>query len=263
MASDNANPATGDRGVQQKVHRSGKNAAGLNNQDFPPSQAADPFGTRDAESVTAEIVPPSVQAVLDEHVPVIRRNAKRIIDDAFDIGRRLAEVKGLLGRAAFLPWLEREFKWSEDTAERLIALHVLQRRIPEVADVSLPITGLYLLAAPSTPLETAEAVIAKAQDGERVSVTEIKATIDSARVRKPRLPSYIPTQEAAPKPITPAPTPKKGARNARLGRAATAQSKEHLQWFAVACRQYLPHVTVDEHRQEARRLVAELTDGAQ
>jgi len=143
-----------------------------------------------------EIIPASVQAVLDEHVPVIRRNAKRIIDDAFDIGRRLAEVKGLLGRATFLPWLEREFKWSEDTAERLIALHVLQRRIPEVADVSLPITGLYLLAAPSTPPGMAEAFIAKSKGGERVSVAEIKAATVSARVRKPQLPSHVPTQEA-------------------------------------------------------------------
>ena len=37
MASDNANPATGDRGVRQKVRRSGKNAAGVNTQRPPLS----------------------------------------------------------------------------------------------------------------------------------------------------------------------------------------------------------------------------------
>lgn len=41
--------------------------------------------------------------------------------------------------------------------------------------------------------------------------------------------------------------------------AAAKASKDYLQWFAVACRQYLPYVTAEMHRQEARRLVAELT----
>jgi hypothetical protein len=47
--------------------------------------------------------------------------------------------------------------------------------------------------------------------------------------------------------------------NANLGITATARSKQNLEWFTVACREYLPNVTVESHRQEARRLVAELT----
>jgi hypothetical protein len=56
MTSDNANPGVGDSGVRQIVHHSGKNAAGLNSQDFPPSQApgrADHFGVRQAARVCA------------------------------------------------------------------------------------------------------------------------------------------------------------------------------------------------------------------
>ncbi len=53
--------------------------------------------------------------------------------------------------------------------------------------------------------------------------------------------------EKAAKATTPEPKP------------AAATSKKYLEWFAVACREYLPHVTVEMHRQEARRLVAELT----
>jgi len=47
--------------------------------------------------------------------------------------------------------------------------------------------------------------------------------------------------------------------NANLGMTATERSKQNLEWFAVACREYLPKITVEMHRQEARRLVAELT----
>jgi hypothetical protein len=47
--------------------------------------------------------------------------------------------------------------------------------------------------------------------------------------------------------------------NANLGMTAAERSKQNLEWFAVACRQYLPNITIEAHRQEARRLVAELT----
>jgi hypothetical protein len=47
--------------------------------------------------------------------------------------------------------------------------------------------------------------------------------------------------------------------NANLGMSAAARSKQNLAWFAVACREYLPNITVETHRQEARRLVGELT----
>ena len=47
--------------------------------------------------------------------------------------------------------------------------------------------------------------------------------------------------------------------NANLGMTAAERSKQNLEWFAVACREYLPNISVEMHRQEARRLVAELT----
>jgi hypothetical protein len=47
--------------------------------------------------------------------------------------------------------------------------------------------------------------------------------------------------------------------NANLGTTAGERSKQNLEWFAVACREYLPKITVEAHRQEARNLVATLT----
>jgi hypothetical protein len=217
-------------------------------------------------TTAAEIIPPSVQAVLDEHVHAIRECAERIrkrsLDELVEIGRHLAEVKKILGHGNFLPWLKREFGWSEDAAERYIALHALRRQIPHEQNLDLTITALAALGRSTTPPEAVQAIIDRVHAGEKPTVGEVKTTIKEARAAKPRLPSYIPTQETALKPIAPAPAPPltgEPSGNARLGKAATAKSREHLQWFAVACREYLPHVTVDEHRQEARRLVAELT----
>jgi DNA-binding transcriptional regulator YhcF (GntR family) len=48
-------------------------------------------------------------------------------------------------------------------------------------------------------------------------------------------------------------------RKANGGMTMAAKSKQNLDWFATACREYLPHVTVERHREEARRIVAELT----
>jgi Protein of unknown function (DUF3102) len=103
---------------------------------------------------------PTLQDLLDqhaeelaEHAEAIRAYGKRTVQSVLAIGRHLAEVKQLLGHGNWLSWLEQEFNWSEDTAERLIAVYKLQRQIP--------FSGLYLLAAPSTPPEAIEVVVAK------------------------------------------------------------------------------------------------------
>jgi hypothetical protein len=137
--------------------------------------------TESAEIATTGIIAAAQQSILDEHADAIRKYAKRAVDDVLEIGRRLAEAKTILGHGNWLPWLEREFGWSEDTAERLIAIYKLQRQIPQVRNLDLPLSGLYLLGRRTTPPEAIEAVVAKAQDGERVSVAEVKATIQEAK----------------------------------------------------------------------------------
>jgi hypothetical protein len=149
-----------------------------------------------------EAAAPALQDLLDEHAEVlaehaeaIRKYAKRTVDDLLEIGRRLAEVKKLLGYGNWLPWLEREFCWSEDTAERLIAIYELQQQIPHVRNLDLPFSGLYLLGRHTTPPKAVEAVVTKAEAGGRVTVAEIKETIlqskATALARKSKVPSYV------------------------------------------------------------------------
>ena len=60
----------------------------------------------------------------------------------------------LAGYGDWLPWLEREFAWTEMTATRYtryMNLFTLSLKSNTVLDLDLPMGGLYLLAAPSTP----------------------------------------------------------------------------------------------------------------
>jgi Protein of unknown function (DUF3102) len=127
--------------------------------------------------------------VLAEHADAIRALRSRIVSDVAEIGRRLVEVKVLVGHGNWLPWLEREFGWSEDTAERFIRTHEFVEGLSNSASVrnlvlTLPVSAVYLLAAPSTPAEARDAIIERAQGGEPVSVADVKQTIDTAKGHK-------------------------------------------------------------------------------
>ena len=89
-------------------------------------------------------------------------SAARVVCDVFEIGRRLTEAKQIAGHGNWLPWLEREFGWTDDTAINFMRVFVLSKS-RNFRDLSLPVSGLYLLAAPSTAAEVQEQVIARGQ----------------------------------------------------------------------------------------------------
>jgi hypothetical protein len=139
--------------------------------------------TLDQAIATAE--EQAVAPVLHEHAEAIRAAGKRVIADLIEIGGRLIECKRLVGHGNWLPWLEREFKMSADTAERFMSLHRLQGQIPHGAESQLPVGGLYLLAKPSTPETVRDDVFRRAGAGEALSVAEIRQAIDQARGKSP------------------------------------------------------------------------------
>jgi hypothetical protein len=91
------------------------------------------------------------------------------------------------------------------------------------------------------------------------------------RVRKHREKKKLPRPEPRPEPkplsvteprVTESAeisTEQRRRQNADLGMTAAERSKQNLEWFAVACREYLPNLTLEMHRREARDLVAKLT----
>jgi hypothetical protein len=149
--------------------------------------------------------------LLAEHADAIRSLGKRVIADVIEIGRRLTEAKKLAGRGNWLLWLEREFGWTDKTAENFVNVYKLsqQAKIENFSDLSLPVSGLYLLAAPSTPKEARDEIIDRAEAGEKVSVAEIKETIAEAKLstaerHTPGMPAD-PAANTAPEPAGSAP----------------------------------------------------------
>jgi hypothetical protein len=51
--------------------------------------------------------------VLAENAAAIRTLTKHVIGDVIEIGRRLSDCKKCFGYGNWLPWLQREFSWSE------------------------------------------------------------------------------------------------------------------------------------------------------
>jgi hypothetical protein len=146
----------------------------------------------------------SVNPILAEHASEIRRLGKRVVADVVEIGRRLAECKRICGHGNWLPFLDREFGWTEQTALNFIRAHDLSKS-KNFLDLELPVSALYLLAAPSTPAEAREAVTKRAQAGKQMSVAEVARVVDAAKgraqpARKLKKPNVEPI-DAGPKPI--------------------------------------------------------------
>lgn len=121
-------------------------------------------------------------AFLIERASVIRALGKRMVRDIVEIGRLLAECKGQLGHGAWIPWLQAEFGWTDDTALNFMRAHEMAKS-RNFRDLNLPVSAVYLLARPSTPDELRDEVIERAANGEAISHKEVARLIDEARQR--------------------------------------------------------------------------------
>jgi hypothetical protein len=121
---------------------------------------------------------------LAKHAAAIRKLGKRVVFDVIQIGCRLAECKRLCGHGYWRPWLKSEFGWTERTAERFMSVHALVGKSDKLSDLELPLSGLYLLAAPSTPKEAVDEIVERAEAGEPVPVAEVKRIIEDTKGRK-------------------------------------------------------------------------------
>jgi predicted ATPase len=81
---------------------------------------------------------------LAEHADAIRALRSRIVSDVAEIGRRLIEVKKIVGHGNWLPWLDREFGWTDHTALNFMRVH----ESPPPADDGLDIPKCLLRSAP-------------------------------------------------------------------------------------------------------------------
>jgi hypothetical protein len=115
--------------------------------------------------------------VLAENAEEIRKLGKRAAGDVIEIGRRLTEMKKICGHGNWLPWREREFGWTDRHALNYMRVYELSLKSENFSDLRISVSGLYLLAAPSTPPEAVDEVVERAKSGERQAHAEIKGKI--------------------------------------------------------------------------------------
>ena len=140
-----------------------------------------------SRSSAAPASPVTTDPILAEHAAEIRRLGKRTLADVIEIGARLTECKRICGHSNWLPWLDREFGWEETTAQRFMRVHKLaQSKSGKLPD--LPVSAIYLLAAPSTPEPAKTEIIERAKAGEALRVTEVKRVVERHKppASKPR-----------------------------------------------------------------------------
>lgn len=112
-----------------------------------------------------------VRDVVQDHATAIRDLMRQAVEPISEIGRRLIECKQVLGHGKWKKWLDREFQWSQDTAERFMSVVRITDQIPHGAEFDK--SALYILANEKTPEEAVKEARERAAGGE--TITKAKA----------------------------------------------------------------------------------------
>ena len=112
----------------------------------------------------------------------IRRHCQLLHCEKLEIGRLLLEVRKRVAHGQWARWLQREFRWSESLALKIMQMYEAFGSNPErVTRLKLATSSLYLMAAPHTRAEARDEVMRRAEAGEEVSRTEVKRIIQEAK----------------------------------------------------------------------------------
>ena len=129
--------------------------------------------------------------LLRQHAEEIRSLAKRTVEDIIKIGRLLTDARKRMPHGGWLPWLEREFGWSADTATNFMNVYKLSRR-PKFRKIRnmarLAPSLLYALA--KAPDEVAVPIMDRIERGESVSPRSVTATV-AEHTQKIVTPYYV------------------------------------------------------------------------
>ena len=112
---------------------------------------------------------------LEKQTTDIKVLMKRSVEDIFEIGQKLIQVKQLLKRGQFVAWLENEFDWTVRTANRFMSVaNQFSSKKDNLSFSNFAPSALYQLAAPSTADEVREEAIKRAEAGEKITHKKVK-----------------------------------------------------------------------------------------
>jgi GGDEF domain-containing protein len=119
-----------------------------------------------------------IQQRTDEIKNLIRRTASNLIE----IGKKLHEVKQLLGHGNFGNWLLTEFNWSVATATKMMQASERFENV-NFTNLNFAPSAIYLLAAPSTPKKAITEALTQARGGKPITYTFAKQIVDHHKSR--------------------------------------------------------------------------------
>lgn len=124
----------------------------------------------------------SNEIILTEKAAAIRTLAKTVAHDVVEIGRHLTEAKEAAGHGNWLPWLKREFGWSERTAQNFMRAFELTKsaNFADLETLDLDVSSLYLLAAKSTPEPARAEVAARIRAGDTLSREQVCSIVSTS-----------------------------------------------------------------------------------
>lgn len=92
--------------------------------------------------------------VVQQRTGEIKEKIHNVAQLAWEIGQKLADVRGRLRPRQFTFWLQTEFQWSRSTAYNYIKVFESFPICPNFGQIDIATSALILLAAPSTPEST-------------------------------------------------------------------------------------------------------------
>jgi Protein of unknown function (DUF3102) len=140
---------------------------------------------------TASQITKADEEFLREAAARVRQRINRSAEYIIEIGRDLIAVKDRVGHGNFLPWIEREFGMSDDTAARFMNVaRNMAAQIPHGGAEFAPAV-LYALAAPSTPGEVRTEITDRVTAGEKVTVADVRESKARAYIAEHGTPELI------------------------------------------------------------------------
>jgi hypothetical protein len=104
------------------------------------------------------------------------RSKIETVGDIIAIGGLLVEAKKQLGHGKFLPWIEREFDFSERTAQNYMKARKFALKYETVADLQLTPSALYVISDDSpTSINTPQGIMAVLKEAAEKRVTRERA----------------------------------------------------------------------------------------
>ncbi len=127
-----------------------------------------------------------VEAATDRLHVLERKTGEQIIE----IGKILIQVKVDIPHGRFLPWLEAEFGWSQQSASNFIRVAEHFGKLPNFSNFAP--SALYALASNTVPAAIRKEFVAKAEAGEKVTHKDVKARIATKDIDAVRQSMYKP-----------------------------------------------------------------------